>query len=380
MSGFDVAAGAAGIVSLGFQLIETSIKLNRIVKAVKDAPRTVEKLVEELKTMGMFLQHIQQDHQYCPPSGAILDQCLVIFQHSTFELRELVDKMETCLAKRPRLGGKLYVAYKDHDIKELLGDLERAKTSLGFAFKMHCDEIQRQQRQTSLIALTQLVTTENANISRQLSPIAEATTELRRLQSMMSESQRQRNQAYTTALAQVASETADISRQLKAFTEYSAELRQIHSIMSRTTSQALADLSSTGCKIDISCETTPIKRQNTAISVKAQRKGAETRYQTWKLRLPTWLCRRVLDVTFSVSCSPWTIYTYNFLPADSSIFRLCERGNLQGVRKLIESGMASPLDIRSAESVFFDRKHNAGSWETLVEVAILFLYRCRIGC
>ncbi|KAJ0117298.1 hypothetical protein J7T55_003710 [Diaporthe amygdali] len=225
MSGFDVAAGAAGIVSLGFQLIETSIKLNRIVKAVKDAPRTVEKLVEELKTMGMFLQHIQQDHQYCPPSGAILDQCLVIFQHSTFELRELVDKMETCLAKRPRLGGKLYVAYKDHDIKELLGDLERAKTSLGFAFKMHCDEIQRQQRQTSLIALTQLVTTENANISRQLSPIAEATTELRRLQSMMSESQRQRNQAYTTALAQVASETADISRQLKAFTEYSAELR-----------------------------------------------------------------------------------------------------------------------------------------------------------
>ena len=53
---FSVAAGVAGVVSLSLQLVQTSRKISRILKSVKDLPDEVEGMAMELEFLSDALQ------------------------------------------------------------------------------------------------------------------------------------------------------------------------------------------------------------------------------------------------------------------------------------------------------------------------------------
>ena len=53
---FSIAAGVAGVVSLSLQLVQSSRKLSRILKSIKDLPDEVESMVVELEILSDALQ------------------------------------------------------------------------------------------------------------------------------------------------------------------------------------------------------------------------------------------------------------------------------------------------------------------------------------
>ena len=53
---FSIAAGVAGVVSLSLQLVQTSRKLSRVLKSIKDLPDEVEAMVMELEILSDALR------------------------------------------------------------------------------------------------------------------------------------------------------------------------------------------------------------------------------------------------------------------------------------------------------------------------------------
>jgi hypothetical protein len=330
---FGMAASGAGLVSLGIQLGESAVKLRRIYHVAKDAPRTVSRLVFGLETMAMALRGLEQHRQQNSHSGALLARCITECQQSTAEIQRLVDKVDGHLAKHVRISGKVYAAFKERDMKELLDDLEKAKSSLELAYMMYLAEEQRRRDQAHGNTLSL------------------HGTLLRGLQ------------------AQVSAGNASISQQLTLLTQFSTSQQQPYMCISETqTTTANELMSARSHDFDTAEKSDGLERVsqcNRSLPVKqVKRKNGKTRFRA-SFRLPTWLCRRVWEFTVTHAQCSWSMHlrTYNIAPDNSLIFHYCHAGDLAKVRRLIESGEATPLDVVMLN------EDEGGSWWTLLEVS-----------
>ena len=134
MSGFEAVLGVvsagAGLVSLSIQLGESAMKLKRIYHAAKDAPATIQTLLLDLETMALALEQLEHHRQHDGHHEKLMTRCMGRCQQCTQDVQQVVDKLEQSLMKHSRLRGRLYSAFKERDVKDLLEDLERAKSSL----------------------------------------------------------------------------------------------------------------------------------------------------------------------------------------------------------------------------------------------------------
>lgn len=66
----------------------------------------------------------------------------------------------------------------------------------------------------------------------------------------------------------------------------------------------------------------------------------------FRFRTPTWLTSRVCETRISRACSGWTVHlsSYHVRPEDASVFSFAEQGDVGNLRRLFESGEASPFD------------------------------------
>jgi hypothetical protein len=327
---FGLAASAAGLVSLGIQLGESAAKLGRIYHAAKDAPRTVSRLVFGLETMAMALRELEYHRQQSGHSGALLARCITECQQSTAEIQRLVDKMEGYLTKYARIGGKVYAAFKECDMKELLEDLEKAKSSLELAYMIYLAEEQRRRDQA------------HGNV------LSLHGTLLQGLQ------------------AQVSAGNASISQQLTLLSQFSTSQRQPYTIISEAQTTTASELMSLRSHDFDTAEKSDglerVSRCNHSLPARqGKRKNSKTRFRA-SFQLPTWLCRRVWELTVAHAQCRWSMHlrTYNITPDDSPIFHYCTSGDLAKVQRLIESGEATPLDVAM---------HPSGDWLTLLEVS-----------
>ena len=337
MSGVEailgMAASGAGLVSLGIQLGESAVKLRRIYHAAKDAPRTVSRLVFGLETMAMALQELELHRQQNSHSRALLARCITECQQSTAEIQQLVDKVDGHLAKHARISGKVYAAFKERDMKELLDDLEKAKSSLELAYMMYLAEEQRRRDRAhgSTLSLHGAL-----------------------LQGLQ---------------AQVSAGNASISQQLTLLTQFSTSQQQPHMAISETQTTTASELiSARSPDFDTAENSDGLERAgqcNRPLPVRrVKRKNGKTRFRA-SFRLPAWLCRHVWEFTVTHAQCRWSMHlrTYNIAPDNSLIFRYCYSGDLAKVRRLIESGEATPLDV-----VMLDEEEGGGWW-TLLEVS-----------
>lgn len=171
---FGVVTGGAGLVSLGLQLADSAKRLKKMYHTLKDAPKSLQELSFDLETMALSLdlldQQRQRQGQNCTES--IFLRCLATCQQRTQEIQQLVDSMTRRMESRARLRGKLYFAFKDQDVADLFGRLEKAKSSLQMAYAMYQSEVThdlvaRQEKmllglQTSLVAQAVAVTEQSA--------------------------------------------------------------------------------------------------------------------------------------------------------------------------------------------------------------------------
>ena len=331
MSGFEAVFGAvsagAGLLALSIQLGESAMKLKRLYQAAKDASSTIERLLFDLETMSLALGQLEQHRRHDTHSEAPITRCITQCQQCVQDVQQLVDNLERCLTKHARLRGRVYAAFKERDVKELLDDLERAKSSLNLAYTMYMGIEQQRRHQEHRIMLSSIqdqVTLGSANISQQLTLLKPSSKPSpQRLLNVPKRHPDQGNERLLTATSE----------------PYTMSTAGAHNHSERCNGSSLTAIA---------------KRNNGRLRLRAQ------------FGFPAWLSSRVWDVALVGAQSGWNIQirTYHLVPHDSPIFKYCEAGYLPGVRRLIESGKASPLDVVTSDFVMHGH-------HTLLEVSLV---------
>jgi hypothetical protein len=253
-------------------------------------------------------------------------------RESTFQIQQLVDKMEHCMITHDRLVGKLYAVYKEREVKELFEDLEKAKSSLELAYKIYLAAEQRRRGQahsdtlalhnTLLSGLQEQVSAGNADISQRLTGLLQSPTVPQQAQLVISDSD--------TAIASYPMSTGEV------------EINMGEASSSRD----------------------HLKQCGRPLPVRQVRRKKSKAYIC--IRLPNRVCSYVWEfaVTSALAQSLWSIhlYTYNIVPQNSFIFRYCEHGDVAAMQRLIKSGQGSLLDVMR------DEYESSCNW-TLLEVS-----------
>jgi hypothetical protein len=134
---FGIAAGAIGVVSLSIQLAESLQKVKRFYGAVKNAPPQVEELVEEIEIMQDILSDLESGSQSAHMVGsASMRRCMKVAQRATKSFVAFSDELQTRI-KKSRFRGGVKFALSREDIKQMLDQLERTKSSLNLAYNLY---------------------------------------------------------------------------------------------------------------------------------------------------------------------------------------------------------------------------------------------------
>ncbi|KAJ9609961.1 hypothetical protein H2200_006291 [Cladophialophora chaetospira] len=316
MSGIEAVLGAvasgAGIISLSIQLAESALKLKRIYDAAKDAPRAISDIIDDLDTMAVALQQLEEHRQPSYSSEALLARCIDRCKKCAAVIQRLVDKMEDSMKRHPK-SGRLYSAFKQRDVKELLDSLERAKTSLQIAHTIYHAEEQRQRdrQHADALALYAEIMTGYAGRSQ------------------------------LALLHQHSSWPQHSNHQTIPGSENTSTIHRTH--------VRVKDGSSENAQLDVAA------RPVSAVKMNGRRGNTKTCFRA-NVRLPAWLSNQIFGFALTQAQWGWTLHlhTYNCIPANSPIFNYCRKGNLAGVRRLIESGRASPLDVYGSNWTLLD--------------------------
>ncbi|OAL36124.1 hypothetical protein AYO20_04538 [Fonsecaea nubica] len=311
---FGIAASGAGLVSLSIQLVESAAKLKRMYHAARDAPRIVARLQLGLETMALALRQLEQRRQQGGASDALLARCITECELHTADIQELIDKMDDRLSRDAKIGGRIYTAFKQRDVKELLDGLEKAKSSLELVYMMY-----------------------------------------------LGEEQRRRDQAHTDMLALHGCLIGNLQDQLSAGT---ISLSQQLTVLAQ--SSVLSPISM--AQKDTATASRPFTANDRALGRSRWSKRTKNNKQRFQVtfRLPPLLTARIFHFAVSQAQFGWSIHlrTFNHVSYNSLIFRYCRRGNLEGVRRLIERGEATPLD-----AIYDKVSTGVNGWWTLVEAA-----------
>lgn len=137
---FGAVASGAGLVSLSLQLLDSAQKLKKLYNVSKDAPTTVAELCFELETMSLSLRQLRLHRNASVPGDELLARCFTTCHRMVMKIEAAVKKIELVIQKR-RSSGRLYMAFKEPEIRELLQELERAKSSMSFAYMSYCQYV-----------------------------------------------------------------------------------------------------------------------------------------------------------------------------------------------------------------------------------------------
>jgi hypothetical protein len=131
---FSAVASGAGLVSLALQLMETAQKLRSLYHTAKDAPDVVEHLSFELTTMSKHIIQLDRLHSpnNSPECSDLLDRCMYTCNRMSQKIKDAVEKIEQAL-QRSTFIGKVYMVFKETEIRKLLDEMEQAKSSMMLA-------------------------------------------------------------------------------------------------------------------------------------------------------------------------------------------------------------------------------------------------------
>lgn len=135
---FGAVASGAGLLSLSIELIESVQKLKSFYDASKNAPETVAQLCFDLETMSLSLRQLEQHQQQeIVDKNKLLARCVETCSRMVAKIQQAVSKIERVL-QQSRMKGRVYMAFKDPEIRKLLSDMEHAKTSMSLAYMSYC--------------------------------------------------------------------------------------------------------------------------------------------------------------------------------------------------------------------------------------------------
>lgn len=134
---FGAVASGAGLVSLSMQLLESTQKLKGFYDTSKDAPDTVARLCFDLETMSLALRQFEQYRQNDVFGGELLARCILACDTAVARIQAAVDKVERLLKKSSFIG-RVYMGFKEPEVRVLLEEMEYAKSSMSLAYQHYC--------------------------------------------------------------------------------------------------------------------------------------------------------------------------------------------------------------------------------------------------
>jgi hypothetical protein len=134
---FGAVASGAGLISLSMQLLESSQKLKSFCDTARNAPETVLRLCFDIETMSLALHQFEQYRQQDILGSELLSRCIRACEQAVSRIRIAVDKVDRLLHKT-RFAGRVYMGFKEPEVRMLLEDMEHAKSSLHLAYTSYC--------------------------------------------------------------------------------------------------------------------------------------------------------------------------------------------------------------------------------------------------
>jgi len=135
MEGLGAASGVIAVAQVTIQLGQTVQTLVGFWKAVRDAPEDVEMLFEEFSMLSSLIAQTREKGPY-EESDPIIDtascRCNALLSKLKAKLPPSTSDFKTA-SSRVRTWKRLKHALKKNEIKELMGSIERIKTTLTFA-------------------------------------------------------------------------------------------------------------------------------------------------------------------------------------------------------------------------------------------------------
>jgi hypothetical protein len=171
---FGIAAGAIGVVSLSIQIAESLQKVKEFYAAVKNAPPQVEELIEEIEIMQDILSDLQLgSHSANVASSANMQRCLKVAQRATRNFAAFSSDLQIRVKKCRFRGGVKFALSRD-EIRQMIGQMERTKTSLSLAYSLY-QQATAEDRHAAIISAVssnQYLTVEKtATPTRNASPV-----------------------------------------------------------------------------------------------------------------------------------------------------------------------------------------------------------------
>jgi hypothetical protein len=147
---FGVAAGAIGVVSLSIQLAESLHKVKSFYASVKNAPPQVAELIEEIEIMQDILGDLETGSQGATvASSPTMRRCTKVADGATRRFTTFATELQTRVKKSKYRGGIKFALSRD-DIKQMLDQLERTKSSLNLAYSLY-QQAKAEDRHVALI-------------------------------------------------------------------------------------------------------------------------------------------------------------------------------------------------------------------------------------
>jgi hypothetical protein len=144
---FGAVASGAGLVSLSMQLLESSQKLKSFCDTARDASGAVARLSFELETMSLALHQFEHYRQQDIFGSELLTRCITSCEQTVSRILAAVNKIDALL-RRSRFAGRVYMGFKDPEVRGLLEEMEHAKSFLQLAYMEYC-QYAISQRQSS---------------------------------------------------------------------------------------------------------------------------------------------------------------------------------------------------------------------------------------
>lgn len=125
-------AEVVGTVAAVLQLTETACRLKELCSNIRNAPKDLSDLVEEVLTLADLLADIDQDHT--AQCQTVVDarswmKCRKLLQASVNAMRDVTSDLESALNAH-KWTGKIRVYLKREELQRCSDRMERAKTTM----------------------------------------------------------------------------------------------------------------------------------------------------------------------------------------------------------------------------------------------------------
>jgi hypothetical protein len=361
-----VLARGAALSLLRTRLAECGANLQRIYHDTKNAPQTLINLANDVQTSSLSLKLVEYHAQIATRPGDILDNFVEQWQSHVADIERLCDNISR-ISQEASLPGSLYAAEQQQGLGKLIDRLDHAHCALKAGVQLYHQEeqnrkwLERQNHSASSIVRPDhghsysgielreharahfgdaiyyngnVYITHCGTASEQTVAASKSSTRHGHLLVENEDESAENNEQIAAMRKTMQTHNAHVTSQLSLIVQQT-RLLQSHTSGSRPTRSFGPEPPEESFELVHGQAKNSCSRRTDTVAFRV------------KLRLPMLFSSRAWDIARVNAYQGWDLRfrTYNRLPKDAMIFKYCEEGDFESVKRMIHNGEASLYDV-----------------------------------